>query len=140
MGRRRSFANGSVGSVTFILCFRHFHVQRATVLFCPRRRPQAGKGSTSLRRPSLGCDRGANTRGGEPIAIPRRPTVCRKQVAQPPSPIFLYKPLVFRKFRAATRCDRQRRRMLRAQLRRLRNGAPNTAERSDVGGGNPREA
>src|SRR5258708_15660177 len=114
MGRWRAVDNGSVGPVTFILCFRHFHVQRATVLFCPRRRPQAGKGSTSLMRPPLGGDRGANTRGSEPIAIPRRPTVCRKQVAQPPSSIFLYKPLVFRKFRVATRCDRQRRRLLRA--------------------------
>src|SRR5260370_37482198 len=103
MGRRRSFANGSVGPVTLILCFRHFHVQRATVLFCPRRRPQAENGSTSLLRPPLGCDRGEHTRGSEPIAITRRQPVCRQQVAQPPSSIFLYKPLVFRRFRVATR-------------------------------------
>src|SRR5262249_37019734 len=109
MGRRRSFINRSVGPFTFIfLCFRHFHVQREAVLFCPRRRSQAEKGSTSLMSPPLGALE-AQTRGRRTYRRPLRPTLCRKQAAQPPSPTFLYKPLVFRKFRVATRGDWRRR-------------------------------
>ena len=37
------------------------------------------------------------------IAAPIRPTVCQKQIAQPPLPVSLYKPLVFRRFRAGAR-------------------------------------
>src|SRR5262249_44507107 len=37
------------------------------------------------------------------IAVPIRPTVCQKPIAQPPLPVSLYKPLVFRRFRAGAR-------------------------------------
>src|SRR5262249_10633862 len=159
-GRRRSFANRSVGRFTFILRFRHFHIHRATVhlirsggsgrgprsvsptrgdhaceFFLRVRLSQASArrsrvGSSLSRcvharrrrgRPqriySLGAPRGAagsdrgptwivrvrasgrRTRG----AVPLRPTLCQKQIAQPPLPVSLYKPLVFRRFRAAAR-------------------------------------
>src|SRR5262249_60720978 len=96
MGRRRSFINRSVGPFTFIfLCFRHFHVQRATVLFCPRRRSQAGEGSRSLMGPPLTGAPGAKTPAGEPSPAPpaapkppARPTGPTTPLPPPPQQSF----------------------------------------------------
>jgi hypothetical protein len=63
------------------------------------------RGPTAIVRPRAS---GRRTRG----AVPLRPTLCQKQIAQPPLPVSLYKPLVFRRFRAGARGRRLRRRVL----------------------------
>lgn len=132
MGRCRSFANRSVGPFTFILCFRHFHVQRATVLFCPRRRSQAGKGSTSLMRPPFRCGRGANARAAN-LSPSRsgRPCVASKSrsLHHPSSSIsrWYFEGSALRRGTTGGAAA-----WLSVDLRRLPNGAPNTAERREV--------
>src|SRR5262245_36468350 len=54
-GRRRLFANRSVGRFSLVLRLRHFHIHRATVLFDPQRRVRARwqRSSSPTRGPCM---------------------------------------------------------------------------------------
>src|SRR5262249_18321750 len=75
--------------------------QRIYSLGAPRGAAGSDREPTANVRPRAS---GRRTRG----AVPLRPTLCQKQIAQPPLPVSLYKPLVFRRFRAGARRRRLR--------------------------------